>query len=128
MKKLERILCVDDESDMRMLIKMSLENVGGYEVSVCSSGQELLDNAARWYADLVVLDAVMPLMDGMETMKRLRLLDGYRDTPVLFMTGKAKESEADFKAAGAIGIITKPFDPIYLAQDVQKIWESAHNG
>lgn len=128
MKKLERILCVDDESDMRMLIKMSLENVGGYEVQVCTSGQELLDNAARWLPDLVVLDAVMPVMDGLETLRRLRELDGYKNTPVLFMTGKAKDSEPAFRAAGAIGIVTKPFDPIHLAQDIQSLWESDQNG
>lgn len=128
MNKLNRIICADDEADMRMLIKMSLENVGGYEVMVCSSGQELLDKITHWNPELVILDAVMPGMDGLETLKQLRIQDKYAETPVIFMTGKAREREHEFKDAGALGVVTKPFDPIYLAQDVQKLWESSHNG
>lgn len=128
MKKLQRILCADDEADMRMLIKLCLENVGGYDVLVCSSGRELLDNVARWNPDLIILDAVMPIMDGPATFAQLKAQENSLHIPVLFMTGKAKDAEAELMAAGAIGLVTKPFDPVHLAADIQNIWEATHNG
>lgn len=128
MKNLQRILCADDEADMRMLIKLCLENVGGYDVMVCSSGRELLDNVTRWCPDLIILDAVMPLMDGPETFKQLKVREGGLHIPVLFMTGKAKEAEAELRASGAIGVVTKPFDPVHLAADIKGIWEATQNG
>ncbi len=128
MKKLQRIICVDDEADMRMLIKLCLENVGGYDVLVCSSGKELLENIERWRPDLIILDAVMPIMDGPATFAQLRAMENGLHTPVLFMTGKAKDTEAELLATGAIGLIMKPFDPVYLASDIQGIWEATQNG
>ncbi len=128
MKKLQRILCADDEADMRMLIKLCLENVGGYDVLVCGSGKELLENVARWNPDLIILDAVMPIMDGLSTFAQLKAQESSLHIPVLFMTGKAKEAEAALMAAGAIGLVTKPFDPVHLATDIQSIWESTQNG
>ena len=128
MKTLQRILCADDEPDMRMLIRLCLENVGSYDVLVCSSGRELLDNVARWKPDLIILDAVMPLMDGLETFSELKAQENGLHIPVLFMTGKAQDYEAALMASGAIGIITKPFDPIHLAADIKKIWDATQNG
>lgn len=128
MAKLQRILCADDEADMRMLISLSLENMGGYDVLACSSGRELLDNVVRWRPDLIVLDAVMPVMDGLETLAQLRAQECGREIPVLFMTGKGKAAEADLIALGAIGMIAKPFDPARLATDIQNIWERLQNG
>lgn len=128
MKKLQRILCADDEPDMRMLIKLCLENLGGYDVLVCSSGRELLDNVTCWRPDLIILDAVMPIMDGPETFAQLRAQENGPHIPVLFMTGKAKDAEAALMATGAIGLLTKPFDPVHLAADIKSIWESTQNG
>lgn len=128
MKKLQRILCADDEADMRMLIKLCLENVGGYDVLVCGSGRELLDNVSDWNPDLIILDAVMPLMDGPQTFAQLKAQDGGKHIPVLFMTGKAKEAEAELMASGAIGVVTKPFDPVHLATDIKNMWEASQNG
>ncbi len=128
MKKLQRILCADDEPDMRMLIGLCLKNVGNYEVMVCASGKELLENVERWNPDLIILDAVMPFLSGQETFEKLRAQENGKDIPVLFMTGKGRDHEEELKAAGAIGLVSKPFDPVHLAADIQKIWESAQNG
>lgn len=128
MKPLQRVICADDEPDMRMLIKLSLENVGGYEVKIFGSGRELLDEIDRWNPDLIILDAMMPGMDGLCTMENLRCNPKFKGTPVLFMTGKAKEAGAEFLAAGAQGVVSKPFDPVHLAADIGKIWESIQNG
>lgn len=126
-KPLQKILCADDESDMRMMIKLSLENVGGYQVMTCASGQELLDNIESWNPDLIVLDAIMPGMDGMETLERIKAHEKFKSVPVMFMTGKAKEEEGTMLAAGAIGVVIKPFDPVHLAADILKVWETSQN-
>lgn len=128
MKALQKILCVDDESDMRMMIKLSLENVGGYQVMTCATGQELLDNIEGWNPDLIVLDAVMPGMDGLETLSKIKANEKFKTIPVMFMTGKAKEAEKEMLDAGAIGVVIKPFDPIHITSDIQKVWDDTQNG
>lgn len=125
MRKLQRILCADDEPDMRMLIRLCLENIGNYEVLICNSGKELLENVERWNPDLIILDAVMPLLSGAETFHQLRLNDAAKDIPVIFMTGRAMDAEDELMAMGAIGFIPKPFDPLNLGGQIQKLWESS---
>lgn len=128
MKTLKKIACVDDEPDMRALIKMSLENIGGYEVQAYSSGREFLDNIKNFGADLIVLDAVMPVMSGLKILEKIHELDFLKEIPVLFMTGGAEESPSGLIAAGAIGVVTKPFDPLNLPAQIQIMWEAYQNG
>ena len=125
MSNLKRILCADDEPDMRMLIRLCLENVSNYEVMICNSGKELLENVERWKPDLIILDAVMPLMSGQDTFHQLRLMESARAIPVIFMTGRAMDAEAELLGMGAIGFIPKPFDPLSLGQQIQELWSSA---
>lgn len=128
MKALQRIICVDDEPDMRLMVQLCLENLGGYQVKLCSSGPELLDGIEGLNPDLIILDAVMPGMDGLQTFERLKNSAAYNRVPVLFMTGKRKEYDAEFMSAGAIGVVTKPFDPVHLAADIEAIWRRYQNG
>ena len=128
MKTLKKIACVDDEPDMRALIKMSLENIGGYEVQAYSSGREFLDNIKSFGADLIVLDAVMPVMSGLKILEKIHELNFLKEIPVLFMTGSAGESPSGFMAAGAIGVVAKPFDPLNLPAQIQIMWEAYQNG
>ena len=128
MKTLKKIACVDDEPDMRALIKMSLENIGGYEVQAYSSGREFLDNIKNFSADLIVLDAVMPVMNGLKILEKIHELDFLKEIPVLFMTGGVGESPSGFMAAGAIGVVAKPFDPLNLPAQIQIMWEAYQNG
>ena len=125
MKKLQRILCADDEPDMRMLIRLCLENIGNYEVLVCNSGKELLERVDSWSPDLIILDAVMPLLSGPDTFRQLRLRENAKDIPVIFMTGRAMDAEHELMAMGAIGFIPKPFDPLNLGNEIKKLWEAA---
>lgn len=125
MKKLQRILCADDEPDMRMLIRLCLENVGNYDVLICNSGKELLENVERWKPDLIILDAVMPLISGPDTFRQLRLIEGAKDIPVIFMTGRALDAESEFMSMGAIGFITKPFDPLNLGAQIEALWNAS---
>jgi two-component system OmpR family response regulator len=120
---LERILYVDDEPDIRAIAKVALEVVGGFEVLFCSSGREAIDRAPKFAPDLVILDVMMPEMDGPSTFAALRNLPATAATPVIFMTAKVQKREiANYLALGAVGVIHKPFDPMTLADDVRQLW------
>ncbi|MCG8563004.1 MAG: response regulator, partial [Hyphomicrobiales bacterium] len=84
---------------------------------------EALEKAPGFKPDLVLLDVMMPEMDGTETFRQLRLMPALAETPIVFMTAKAQAHEIDaYKAMGAAGVITKPFDPMTLVDDVRAIW------
>ena len=122
-KPLTRILYVEDEPDIRMVAQMALEAVGGFTVIACASGQEALDAAPAAGADLLLLDVMMPGMDGPSTLKGLRALPATADTPVIFMTAKVQAAEvAVYKGLGAMEVIPKPFDPMELSTQIQRIW------
>jgi two-component system, OmpR family, response regulator len=122
----ERILYVDDEPDIRAIAKVALEVVGEFEVVFCTSGREALDQAPGFAPDLILLDVMMPEMDGPYTLAALRRLPVTATTPVIFMTAKVQKREiAHYLALGAVGVIHKPFDPMTLADDVLQLWLSA---
>ena len=89
-KPLARILYVEDEPDIRAIAQMALEAVGGFTVIACASGSEALANAPGASADLLLLDVMMPGMDGPSTLKALRELSATAQTPVIFMTAKVQ--------------------------------------
>ena len=120
---LTRILYVEDEPDIRMVAQMALQAVGGFTVIACASGQEALDAAPGAAADLLLLDVMMPGMDGPTTLKGLRQLPATANTPVIFMTAKVQAAEvAVYKGLGALEVIPKPFDPMELSTQIQRIW------
>jgi two-component system OmpR family response regulator len=120
---LNRILYVEDEPDIRLVAQMALQAVGGFTVIACASGQEALDAAPGAGADLLLLDVMMPGMDGPSTLKGLRALPATADTPVIFMTAKVQAAEvAVYKGLGALEVIPKPFDPMELSAQIQRIW------
>ena len=122
----ERILYVDDEPDIRAIAKVALEVVGEFEVVFCASGREALDQAPGFAPDLILLDVMMPEMDGPSTLAALRRLPVTATTPFIFMTAKVQKREiAHYLALGAVGVIHKPFDPMTLADDVLQLWLSA---
>ena len=120
---LTRSLYVEDEPDIRMVAQMALHAVGGFTVIACASGQEALDAAPGAAADPLLLDVMMPGMDGPTTLKGLRQLPATADTPVIFMTAKVQAAEvAVYKGLGALEVIPKPFDPMELSAQIQRIW------
>ncbi len=124
---LNRILYIEDEADIQAVAKLALEMVGGFTVKVCSSGKEALLVAADFAPDLLLLDVMMPGMDGPTTLKALRDIPSLATVPAVFMTAKVQPDEiAYFKSLGACDVIPKPFDPMGLAEQVRTIWESAH--
>jgi two-component system OmpR family response regulator len=123
-KELKRVLYVDDEDDIRTVAVMALEAVGGLAIVACGSGKEALAAAPGAAADLLLLDVMMPGMDGPATLAALRALPQTASTPVIFMTAKVQASEiAHYRSLGALDVIAKPFDPMTLADQVKAIWE-----
>jgi CheY-like chemotaxis protein len=120
MSEIQKVLIVDDEDDIRELAHISLERVGGFQVIAASSGQDALRLAASEEPDAIVLDAMMPGLNGPETLERLKADAATARIPVVFLTGSVQEVERErFKELGAHGILTKPFDPMTLAGDLR---------
>ncbi len=126
MSKLEKILYVEDEPDIQAVARIALENVGGFTLDICSSGQDALNRAESFAPDLILLDVMMPGMDGPSTLKALRGIPALAKTPVMFMTAKVQPHEIEhFKSLGALDVIPKPFDPMTLSDTVRKVWNTA---
>ena len=122
---LSRILFVEDDSDIQIVASLALESLGGFRVLACGSGTEALSRFAEFSPDLVLLDVMMPGMDGPATLEALRRLPGGDATPVVFMTARVQAHEvARYKALGAVEVISKPFDPMRLAATVREIWSA----
>ena len=121
---LSRILYVEDEPDIQAVAKLALEAVGGFTLEVCSSGQEALEKAEAFAPQLMLLDVMMPEMDGPTTMKRLLEIPALASVPTVFMTAKVQPQEVkEYKKLGALEVIAKPFDPMTLASDISDIWK-----
>lgn len=115
-----RILHVEDEPDIREVVKISLMLDPAMMVKSCDDGARALTEAAEWQPDIILMDAVMPVMDGPQILAHLREDKRTAGIPVVFMTARAQESDIDrFRALGAAGVIAKPFDPLTLAKSVR---------
>ena len=124
MSTLNRILYVEDEPDIRAVAKLALEMVGGFTVKICENGEEALRDAAAFAPDMILLDVMMPGLDGPATLKGLREQPSLANVPAAFMTAKIQPAEvAHYKSLGALDVIPKPFDPMTLAGQVRSIWE-----
>ena len=125
---LVRILYVEDDADIRMIGKFAMENVGGFAVTDCESGEDALRAAPGAMPQLLLLDVMMPGMDGPTTLARLRALPATAKTPVVFMTAKVQPQEVQrYRDLGAIDVISKPFDAMTLSDTIRDIWER-HGG
>lgn len=126
-EKLTRILYVEDEPDIRLVARLALEKLGGFTVEVCASGAEALQRAPAFRPQFILLDVMMPEMDGPATFRALRAQPGMAAVPVAFMTAKVQSDEiAHFRELGAVDVIPKPFDPMTLASQVEQIWARCH--
>src|SRR6516164_8516402 len=114
-----RLLHVDDEPDIREVVEISLALDAHFVTRNCGSGEEAIAFAADWLPDIILLDVMMPMMDGPATLARLRVNPKTANIPVIFMTARAQTRELDrFRSLGAVGVIAKPFDPMTLAQSI----------
>jgi len=126
MAELQKILYAEDEPDIQSIAQMALEMMGGYTLKVCNNGQEAVEAAEAFAPDLILLDVMMPNMDGPAALKAIKQMPALTDVPVIFMTAKVQHQEIeDYKAMGAIDVIAKPFDPMTLSETIKKLWENA---
>lgn len=124
---LTRILYVEDEPDIQMIARLALETLGGFTLEVCSSGKEALAKITAFQPQLILLDVMMPGMDGPTTLSKLRELPAFATTPTIFMTAKVQPGEVmGYKKIGAVDVIPKPFDPMTLSGQVLDIWTHCH--
>ena len=111
-----RVLHIDDQPDIRAVVAMSLGLNSEIEVRSCASGKDGLAAAAECQPDIILLDVMMPVMDGPETLRHLQENPKTTDIPAVFMTARAQTREVEhYKSLGAAGVIAKPFDPMTLA-------------
>jgi two-component system OmpR family response regulator len=121
--ELKRILYVEDEEDIRSIAKISLEDIGGFTVKFCDSGRVAIAEAEAFKPDLLLLDVMMPGLDGPATLCELRKLPALKNTPVIFMTARMQDSEiAEYKKLGVVDVLPKPFEPMTLADVIRKSW------
>lgn len=122
----KRVLLIDDDPDIRAVAELGLSAVGGFDVLLASGGEEGIAMAARERPELIILDVMMPGMDGPTTLARLKALDGTAGIPVIFMTARVQKHQiATYLSLGAVGVIDKPFDPMTLAAQVRAIADRA---
>jgi len=125
---LNKILYAEDEPDIREIATLALEIIGEFQIKTCASGTFVIDLALEFQPQLILLDVMMPNMDGPTTLAALKKHKRLAAIPVIFLTAKILPDEiARFKALGAIDVISKPFDPMSLADQIKAIWTS-YNG
>lgn len=117
-----KILIIDDEDDLRLIARVSLSRIGGMEVVEAGTGQDALTRAEAEQPDAILLDVMMPLMDGPTILQALRDNAATAAIPVIFLTAKAMSSEIErLLAMGVAGVLTKPFDPLTLHEEIRQI-------
>lgn len=123
---LQRVMLVEDDPSIQTIVKMSLEVVGGLQVTIASSGIEALRLVRKARPQIILLDVMMPEMDGPQTLAELQKDPELSSIPVVFMTAKLQKHEvAELESLGVVGVIPKPFEPMTLAQRVSALWQSA---
>lgn len=126
MTELKRILHIEDDPSIRIVTRVALENVGGYEVLCCASGPQALERFEDFAPQFILLDVMMPGMDGPQTLLQLRQRMDLANIPVAFMTAKVQPHEIELlRELGGCGVITKPFDPMQLAARIHGLWSQA---
>lgn len=122
---IQKVLMVDDDPSILMIAQISLSKVGKWVVKTVDSGKKALEMLPEYRPDVILLDVMMPGMDGPTTFKKLRENEELSGTPVIFMTAKVQTTEVEsYCELGAAGVISKPFDPMTLPGEIRQIVES----
>jgi CheY-like chemotaxis protein len=122
---LNRICYVEDDGDIQRIVRMSLERVGKMTVEVVSDPMTAIERMIAFKPELVMLDWMMPGMDGPTLYRKMREVPETRELPVVFITAKASQRELDeLRKLGAVGTISKPFSPRDLPEQLRAIWQA----
>ncbi len=117
-----KILYAEDEQDIQAIARIALEKIGGFKLSMCSSGKEAVNDVVGFAPDIILLDVMMPEMDGLETLKAIREIPACINIPIIFMTARVQAHEIKhYLELGAVDVIAKPFSPMTLADQVKSI-------
>lgn len=120
---LKRVLLIEDEPDISFIAARALEAFGGYTVQPCNDSRDAINQANGFKPDIILLDVMMPGKDGPTTLSELNEISSLNKIPVVFMTARVQREELEaYSKMGAVGVIPKPFDPLSLASELQKIW------
>jgi CheY-like chemotaxis protein len=126
-KPLTKMIVADDEENILEIIKFSIEEMPGLDVRYCRSGEEVIKTALEFQPDLMILDFMMPGMDGATTFQAIRLLPNLANIPIVFLTAKVQKREIEqYLEMGVIDVIPKPFDPMTLPDKILQCWEKAN--
>lgn len=127
MRALKRILHVEDVPSIQIVTRIALEKIGGFEVLSCASAQAALAEVQAFAPDLILMDVMLPQMDGIELLRQLGALVDLQKTPVVLLTGHLEpESQAELQQLGVRDMLHKPFDPLQLPVQLRSIWEAEH--
>lgn len=125
MQNLKKILYLEDDTDMQLVMALSLEDIGGYTLKTCSSADEVLVEVKGFNPDLFLLDIMLPDTNGFELLAKIRKINEFKETPAIFIsTNPLIEGLSDNLAEDVIGIISKPFDPIDIAGQIKSLWNN----
>ena len=120
-----KVLIIDDEEDVRRIALLSLVHVGHFAVVEASGGAQGIEIARTEKPDVILLDVMMPGMDGPTTLAKLREDAATRDIPIVFVTARAMSAELEpLRALGAKGVLTKPFNAMTLPRDLEAVLSS----
>lgn len=125
MSTLRHIFCIDDEEDILEIAKLCLEMVAGFQVTCCNNAAHAIEKIRQAKPDLILLDMMMPGMDGATALGVLRNDPELSHIPVIFMTARVQQSEiSEYIDKGAAGVLPKPFDPMKLSEQITTIWDN----
>ncbi|HEY7511402.1 MAG TPA: response regulator [Vicinamibacteria bacterium] len=124
-RSLKRILLVEDDPDIQTVTSLALRGFGGFDVCICGSAQQAVESATEFRPDLILLDVMMPGMDGVEALLALRETPVTAEVPVVFLTARVQPHEVQrYRELGSLAVIPKPFEPTTLADTIRGIWEA----
>lgn len=129
MKRLQRVLHVEDVPSIQVVTRIALEKLGGYEVLSCASGQAALAEVQAFAPDLILLDMILPQMTGLELLAQMSVLIDLRKTPVVLLTGQSDEAAdpEELRRLGVRKLLHKPFNPLQLAAQLEDVWNAEHD-
>jgi len=128
MSELRKILHAEDDPDIREIAKISLEMIGEFELLQCNDGFEAIKKAEFFAPDMLLMDVMMPGLDGPDAVEKLRRNTAFEKTPVVFVTAKATKDEVGLlEERFSAKVITKPFDPVSLPEQLRDLWMEFNN-
>jgi two-component system OmpR family response regulator len=123
-RPLKQVLVVDDDPDLLAVVSLALTALGGYAVETCNAPRQAVETARGFGPDLILLDVMMPRLDGFGVLKAMRAEAATTRTPVVFMSALGDRQQiAHHEASDCLGVIAKPFDPVALPDTLEQLWQ-----